>query len=278
MAPGPPYRRALSTRFTRTWPMLHRVHVDVGHCGGHRHMDGRHPGPLAQAADRPSRGAPATPTLDRCSARLACSACVRSSSSSTRAWRRAAARPIRSTDRRCGRRVQPEVEQAVDVARDERERGPQLMRDRREEARPQLLGGPLGTQVPEHHHGALLVTGHGGERGCDGDLRPVLEGHAAAPPRPVPPGSPATSSKRHRSPHRSPPGSAQRNTVSHVAPACGTRPPRSGTAARLTRTTRRRSSTATIPSVVPSRIAARSACSPASSSRSWAARKAMASS
>ena len=54
--------------------------------------------------------------------------------------------------------------------------------------------------------------------------------------------------------------------------------PSSDDAARLTRTTRRSSSTATMPSLAPSRIAARSACSPARVSRSWAARKAIASS
>ena len=54
--------------------------------------------------------------------------------------------------------------------------------------------------------------------------------------------------------------------------------PSSDEAARLTRTMRRSSSTATMPSLAPSRIAARSACSPARVSRSWAARKAIASS
>ncbi len=82
----------------------------------------------------------------------------------------------------------------------------------------------------------------------------------------------STSSNRHRSPHRSPSGPVQRrHRLAQLPRPAGPALPSSGTAARLTRTTRRRSSTATIPSVVLSRIAASSACSPASSSRSWAA-------
>ena len=72
-----------------------------------------------------------------------------------------------------GGRVQLEAEQRVDIAADERERRPQLVRDRREEARAELVGGQLGPEVAEHDDRPRLAAGHRRERGGDRDLGAV---------------------------------------------------------------------------------------------------------
>ena len=169
---------------------------------------------------------------------------------------------------------------------DQRERRPQLVRDSGQEARPELLGRTLGAQVAQHDHGARAGPRHRREGGRDGYLRAIRAAQPCSSVSTRPDGSASTSSNRHRGPQRGrspsrarssgPRHSAARRSTGPrpVAPARrgARRPPGSPGPPGVARPRPR------CPRVAPSRIAARRACSPASSSRSWAARNAMASS
>ena len=226
----------------------------------------------------------ATSTRVRRSPRLACSSWVSSRSSSTSRLSRVAAWPMRSTDRRWAagsssrsRRLSTYPPMSASGVRSS-------CGDRGEEARPELLGRQVGAEITEHDDGPRLAAGHRAERCGDRDLGAVGASRGASPrPRcPTGPRAPPrtgsagrSGARRGRTPPSDPMSSPE---LAAGADVLASRSPSSDDAARLTRTTRRVSSTATMPSFAPSRIAARSACSPASASRSWAARNAIASS